>query len=147
MTRTICVPPSFSLLQSKNGYTLDHTPTDINSQKKSKHNGALRTEGQKNWAGKSTAMWVLIQIQTDISFIIKRKAYKLTHVHALTHCGSFFPSQQAVKLVSSRCCTGIVAAKNAKSEGVKTTTKFSIRHSRRHVFIRLFFYDQYADVY
>lgn len=91
MTRTICVPPSS--LQSTNGYTLDHTPTPTHrykQPKKSKHNGALRTEGQRNWAGKSTAMWVLIQIQADISFIIKRKAYKLTHVHAFTHCGSFF---------------------------------------------------------
>lgn len=62
-TRTNCGPenaPS-SRLQSAHGYTLDQTPTHRYKQpkknKKSKHSGALRTEGRRNWTGKSKATW------------------------------------------------------------------------------------------
>lgn len=48
--------PIFSL-QSANAHSIKHPHTAANSQKKSKHSGALRTEGQRSRTGKSKARY------------------------------------------------------------------------------------------
>lgn len=38
-------------------HTHPHTDTNSQKNKKSKHSGALRTEGRRHWTGKSKATW------------------------------------------------------------------------------------------